>query len=176
MDAGLLILRLVVGLTMAAHGAQKLFGWFGGHGIRGTADFFESLGFRPGRVFAVIGGAAELGGGLSLAAGLLTPFGAAAVIGMMLAAIVSVHLANGFFVTNGGFEYPFVLAAAAAALAFTGPGAASADAALDWSLSGTGWGLFAVGLGAAAAAATLAARALAQRHSGVAGVAAPSRA
>jgi len=92
MSFGLLILRLVVGLTMAAHGAQKLFGWFGGYGLAGTGQFFEQLGFRPGRVQAALAGTAELVGGLFLAAGFLTPAAAAAVAAVMLVAAVSVHI------------------------------------------------------------------------------------
>src|SRR5439155_1943196 len=97
MSIGLLILRLVVGLTLAAHGAQKLFGWFGGYGLAGTGQFLEQLGFRPGRIQAAQAGLAEFVGGLLLAAGFLTPVGAAAVAAVMLVASVSVHLKNGFF-------------------------------------------------------------------------------
>ena len=147
MSIGLLILRLVVGLTLAAHGAQKLFGWFGGYGIAGTGQFLEQLGFRPGRVQAAAAGLAELLGGLFLAAGFLTPGAAAAVVAVMLVAAVSVHLKSGFFAQGGGYEYAFVLAGAAAALAFTGPGAISLDAALGLSLSGEAWGVAALGAG-----------------------------
>ena len=141
MDIGLLILRLVVGLTLAAHGAQKVFGWFGGYGIAGTGQFLEQLGFRPGRVQAALAGTAELLGGLSLAAGFLTPAAAAAVVAVMLVAAVSVHLKNGFFAPSGGYEYTLVLGGAALALAFTGPGALSLDRALGVSWSGATWGL-----------------------------------
>src|SRR5690348_7439585 len=127
MDFGLFLLRLVIGGTLFAHGVQKLFGWFGGHGLAGTGAFLEQLGFRPGRVNAALSGLAEAGGGLLLATGFLTPLGAAAVISVMLVAIVSVHGAKGFFSMSGGFEYPLVLGATAAALAFTGPGAISLD-------------------------------------------------
>jgi len=137
MDIGLLVLRLAVGLTMAAHGGQKLFGWFGGYGLAGTGGFMESLGFRPGRVQAALAGGAELGGGLLLALGLLTPVGAALVIAVMVVAIVSVHLSKGFFVSNGGFEYNLIIIAAASALAFTGPGAYSLDA-VEW-VQLSGW-------------------------------------
>src|SRR6266540_6067060 len=97
MNIGLLVLRLVVGLTLAAHGAQKLFGWFGGYGIAGTGQFLEQLGFRPGRLHAAQAGIVEVVGGLFLAAGLLTPAAAAAVVAVMLVAAVSVHVKNGFF-------------------------------------------------------------------------------
>src|SRR3979411_353419 len=122
---GLLILRLVIGLTLAAHGAQKLFGWFGGGGIAGTAPFLEQLGFRPARLHAALAGIAETAGGLLLAAGLLTPLAAAALIGVMVGAAWSVHWQKGFFLQGGGFEYTLVLAAGALAIAFTGPGAIS---------------------------------------------------
>jgi len=144
MSIGLLILRLVVGLTLAAHGAQKLFGWFGGYGIAGTGQFFEQLGFRPGRVQAALAGLAETAGGLFLAAGLLTPAAAAAVVAVMLVAAVSVHGKAGFFAQAGGYEYPLVLAGAGLALAFTGPGALSVDAALGLGGSGVAWGLAAL--------------------------------
>jgi putative oxidoreductase len=148
MSTGLLILRLAVGLTLAAHGAQKLFGWFGGYGLEGTGKFLEQLGFRPGRRQAAQAGLAEFGGGLFLAAGLLTPFSAAAVVAVMLVAAVSVHVKNGFFAQSGGYEYAFILGAAALTLAFTGPGALSLDRALGILWSGPLWGLgvLAVGL------------------------------
>lgn len=130
MDAGLLIARLTLGLLMAAHGSQKLFGWFGGYGLSGTGGFFESLGFRPGRFFAGAAGAAEVTGGLLLAAGLLQPFGAALIISVMIVAALSVHWNNGLLATGDGIELPLLYGAGAAALALTGPGAYSLDAAL----------------------------------------------
>lgn len=102
MDLGLLIVRLVIGITLAAHGSQKLLGWFGGGGIAGTGPFFEQLGFRPGRLHAALAGIAETGGGLLLAAGLLTPLAAAAILGVMVVAVGSVHGKKGFFLQNGG--------------------------------------------------------------------------
>ncbi len=137
MDTGLLILRLAIGLTLAAHGSQKLFGWFGGGGISGTAPFMQHLGFRPGRLQAALAGLTEFGGGLFLAAGLWTPAAAAVVVSVMLVAGVSVHGKNGFFLTKGGVEYTVLLAVAAAAVAFTGPGAFSADRAfgISWPAS-----------------------------------------
>ncbi|HVJ27733.1 MAG TPA: DoxX family protein, partial [Vicinamibacterales bacterium] len=95
MEIGLLLIRAVVGLTMAAHGAQKLFGWFGGYGLEGTGGFLEQLGFRPGRRHAFMAGLVETGGGLFLALGLLTPFAAAAIVAVMLVAAVTVHLKGG---------------------------------------------------------------------------------
>lgn len=159
MELGLLLLRSVIGLTLAAHGAQKLFGWFGGYGLDGTGGFMESLGFRPGRRHAFMAGAVETGGGLLLALGLLTPFAAAAVVAVMLVAAITVHVKAGFFVTGGGYEYNLVLAAAALAIAFTGPGALSLDAALGVSLSGALWGAGALVAGLAGGAMQLAGRA-----------------
>jgi putative oxidoreductase len=147
MELGLLLLRLVVGLGFAAHGAQKLFGAFGGHGIAGTAGFFEQIGLRPGRPHAWAAGGAELVGGLLIALGLLTPVAAAALIGVMTAAILSVHLRNGFFVTSNGYEYNLVLGAAVFALAGVGAGEWSLDHALGIDLAGTGWALAALGAG-----------------------------
>ena len=147
MSVGLLILRLVVGLTLAAHGAQKLWGWFGGYGIAGTGQFLEQLGFRPGRFHAAQAGIVEVVGGLFLAVGLLTPAAAAAVVAVMLVAAVSVHLKGGFFLQGGGYEYTLILGAAALTLAFTGPGAISLDQALGISWSGEAWGLGALAAG-----------------------------
>jgi putative oxidoreductase len=158
MSLGLLILRLVVGLSLAAHGAQKVFGWFGGYGLAGTGQFFEQLGFRPGRVQAALAGTAELVGGLFLAAGFLTPAAAAAVVAVMFVATVSVHIEKGFFAHNGGYEYTLVLAGAAVALAFTGPGAISLDQALGISWSGDTWGLAALAGGLIGGAVPLLAR------------------
>jgi putative oxidoreductase len=158
MSVGLLILRLVVGLTLAAHGAQKLLGWFGGYGIAGTGQFLEQLGFRPGRFHAAQAGIVEVVGGLFLAVGLLTPAAAAAVVAVMLVAGVSVHLKGGFFLQGGGYEYTMVLGAAALALAFTGPGPISLDRALGISWSGETWGLGALAAGVIGGAVPLATR------------------
>jgi putative oxidoreductase len=155
MDLGLLIVRLVIGITLAAHGSQKLVRWFGGGGLAGTAPFFEQLGFRPGRLHAALAGIAETGGGLLLAAGLLTPLAAAPLIAVMVVAVGSVHWGKGFFLQTGGFEYNLVLAAGALAVAFTGPGAISLDRALGISWSGTSWGLAALLLGLLGGAAEL---------------------
>jgi putative oxidoreductase len=131
MDVGILVLRLAVGLTVGVHGLQKLTTLFGGRGVAGTSQFVESLGFRPGRFFAYLLGLGELTGGFLLAAGLLTPIGALIVIGVMTAAVVTVHWPKGFFASNGGFELPLLLGTGAAAIAFTGPGAYSYDALFD---------------------------------------------
>jgi len=127
MDIGILIIRVFFGLAIAGHGAQKLFGWFGGYGIKQTGGFFESIGFRPGAVFATVAGLSEMGGGVLLTVGLFTPFGAAAVLSAMLVAMVSVHLKNGFFATGNGIELPFLYAVAALGIALTEGGAISLD-------------------------------------------------
>lgn len=123
LDLGLLLIRLVVGLSLMGHGAQKLFGWFGGYGPKGTGGWMESIGMKPGVLMAVMAGLSELGGGLLFAAGLWLPVGAVLIIATMLVAIVKVHAANGYFVDKGGIEYPFVLIVVALALALTGAGA-----------------------------------------------------
>ena len=151
MHIGMLILRLVVGGLMAGHGAQKLFGWFGGHGLAGTGGWFESLGFRPGRWMAMVAGMAEVGGGVLLMLGFLTPLGSAAVIGVTAAAALSVHLEKGLWNTEGGYELPMAYATVAAALAFSGPARYSLDAALGLPLRGIAWGLLSIVLGVSGA-------------------------
>ena len=158
MDLGLLLLRATVGLTLAAHGAQKLFGWFGGYGPDKTGEFFAMLGFHPGRRHAILAGLVEVTGGLLLALGALTPLAAALVASVMIVAAVTVHLKNGFFVGGGGFEYNLVLGVAGLAVAFTGPGALAIDALLGLPLSGAFWGLVAFAVGVAGAAVQLAQR------------------
>jgi putative oxidoreductase len=130
MDAGLFVLRVVVGVLMAGHGAQKLFGWLGGYGLAGTGGFFESLGFRPGRLFASLAGTAEFVGGLLIALGLFGPVGPALMISVMIVALVSVHLSHGLFAATNGIEVPLLYAAAGVALALAGPGSYSMDSAL----------------------------------------------
>jgi putative oxidoreductase len=130
MDAGLLLARLTIGLLMAAHGSQKLFGWFGGHGLTGTAGFFEALGFRPGRLFATAAAVSEVGSGLLLAVGLFEPFAAALMVSVMIVAAVSVHWQHGVFAVSNGIEVPLLYGVSGVALALTGPGAYSADAVL----------------------------------------------
>ncbi len=152
MDIGILLLRLTVGLTLAAHGSQKLFGWFGGPGLDATGQGLAMLGFHPGRRNALMAGLVELAGGLLLAFGLATPLGATLVLSVMIVAAVSAHLPRGFFITNGGYEYNLALGAAASSLAFTGPGLFSLDAALGLATGGGFWGsaaLLAAGIGAA---------------------------
>ncbi len=132
MNVGLLVARLVFGTLMAAHGSQKLFGWFGGYGLAGTGGFFEGLGFRPGRLFATAAGLSEWFGGILLAVGLVEPAAAATVMAVMIVAAGSVHWGNGLFAASNGIEVPLLYGAAAATLALTGPGAYSIDAALGF--------------------------------------------
>lgn len=133
-DLGLLALRVGVGGTLVAHGAQKLFGWFGGGGPDQTGAMFEQIGFSPGRPHAVAAGVSEAGGGALLVLGLGTPGASAALVGTMAVAS-SMHVGSGFFNTEGGFEYPAILGWSAAALALTGPGAISLDHVLGHRLN-----------------------------------------
>jgi putative oxidoreductase len=153
MKIGRLLLRLTIGGFFIGHGTQKLFGWFGGHGLEGTGQFFEQLGMRPGRQHAFAAGAAEAGGGALLAAGLATPVAASAITATMLTAIQRVHLKNGPWVTGGGYEYNVVLIAGVLALAEVGPGPLSLDGALGHDWHGPAWALAALGAGAVGAAA-----------------------
>lgn len=157
MDLGLLVLRLTVGLTLAAHGAQK-FGYFGGYGLNGTGAWLESVGFVPGRRNALAAGLAEVGGGLLLAFGLLTPVAAALVIAVMLVAAMTAHVKQGFFAAGGGYEYNLTLAAAALALAFTGPGVYSIDALFGFAYGGAVVGVGALAVGVIGGAVQLAGR------------------
>jgi putative oxidoreductase len=155
---GLLLLRLVLGLGLAAHGAQKLFGWFGGGGLQGTAGFFDSkLRFRAPAAMAFFAGLGEFGGGVLIALGFLTPLGAVALVSVMVVAIACVHWQNGYFITKGGYEFNLLILAAGAALAATGPGRFSLDRALGWddNLSGVWWGVGALVVGALGGAATV---------------------
>jgi putative oxidoreductase len=144
---GRLLLRLTVGGFFFGHGTQKLFGWFNGHGIEPTAQMFESLGMRPGRRNAVAAGLAEAAGGAAIAAGFATPLAAGALTSVMLTAIHRVHLKNGPWATNGGYEYNVVLIAAVLALAEVGPGNLSLDHALGADRSGPGTALAAAAVG-----------------------------
>jgi putative oxidoreductase len=134
MDAGLLVLRLAVGLAMAAHGSQKLLGWFEGPGPQGTTAFVRQLGFRPVGLWSFAVWASEVGGGLLFAAGLLSPLGALGVAAAMLVATFAAHWGKGFFAHRGGYELPFLYVAAAASGAITGPGRYSLDSLLGISL------------------------------------------
>jgi putative oxidoreductase len=134
-DLGLLVLRLVVGLTFAAHGAQKAFGWFGGIGWAGWQGIMERLGFRPIVLFAALSTGAELVGGLSLAGGLLTPLVATIITGQLIVIIGKSHWANGFWNRANGFEFPLALLGGTVAIGLSGPGAISLDALAGFALS-----------------------------------------
>jgi putative oxidoreductase len=154
LSVGLLLLRLVFGLAMASHGAQKLFGWFGGYGLKGTGGYLESIGFSPGRGFALAVGLAELASGLLVAIGLFGPVGPALMLSIMIVAAIAVHTKNGFYSTNNGIEVPLLYGAGAIALALTGPGSYALDRTLGlesvWTPSTAVLALAAGVLGAAA--------------------------
>lgn len=125
---GLAVLRIVVGLTFMAHGAQKLFGWFGGYGLAGVGQWMESIGLTPGYLMALLAGSGEFFGGLALVIGLLVRPAAAVLAVVSLVAMFSVHWAHGFFITNNGYEYALALLAVNVALLVDGAG--------KWSLDG----------------------------------------
>ncbi|HEY2218033.1 MAG TPA: DoxX family protein [Gaiellaceae bacterium] len=143
MAFGILLLRVVLGLTMAAHGAQKLFGWWNGPGLKGVHGWLASMRFRGGWLPVILLVAAELGGGGLLALGLFVPFAALGIVVVMAVAIALVHWQKGFFNGAGGYEFNLLIAAAAVALAATGGGRFSLDRALGWAdnLSGVWWGV-----------------------------------
>ena len=158
-STGLLIARLVLGTLIAAHGAQKLLGWFGGYGLTGTGGFFEQIGFRPGRAFAAAASVSEVAAGILLVLGFLGPIGPALLLSVMIVAAVSVHWNHGLFAATNGIEVPLLYGTGAVTLALTGPGAYSLDAVLGlnrlWS-PGLEWA--ALGAGVLVAVANLAAR------------------
>jgi putative oxidoreductase len=127
------LVRVASGLILMPHGAQKLFGWFGGGGLDGTGQYFEqNLGLAPGLLFAGLAGLTEFVGGLLLALGLLTRLSAAAVSALMAYAVFAVHLPNGFFWTSGGYEYPLLWGLVALAFVVRGGGKASVDHLIGW--------------------------------------------
>jgi len=151
-DLGLFLIRVVLGLIFAAHGSQKLFGWFGGYGLAGTGGFMESLGFRPGKTFAAEAALGEFVGGLLFALGFLGAVGPALMLSGMIVAIITVHRKNPFFVTTNGMEHPLMFATVAVGIALTGPGRYSLDAALgDYRLltPRATWIILAIGVGGA---------------------------
>ena len=159
LSVGLLIVRLVGGLLMAAHGSQKLFGWFGGHGIAGTGMYFESIGFRPGPLFARIAATTEVVSGLLIALGLLGPVGPALMLSVMIVAAVSVHWKNGLFATSNGIEVALFYATMAVGLALIGFGSYSLDALLGLqSLYTPVWALVALAIGVVGGIGNLLAR------------------
>jgi putative oxidoreductase len=127
---GALALRVPVGIILAAHGAQKLFGWFGGYGLEGTGQWMASIGLEPGFLMALLAGLAEFAGGIALILGLLTRPAALVSAFTMVVAIFSVHFDNGLFMSNNGYEFALSLLAASVALTFQGGGAFSVDNAL----------------------------------------------
>ena len=148
-DVGLFVARIVFGLMIAAHGAQKLFGWFGGYGLTAVTGYFETLGFKPGRPFAFAAAASEVIGGLLVALGLFGPIGPALMLAVMIVAAFSVHWANGLFATNNGIELPLLYATAGVTLTLTGFGAYSLDALLGFSslwAPAMAWGALVVGI------------------------------
>jgi putative oxidoreductase len=147
MDLALLVLRLVVGVLFAGHGAQKLFGAFGGGGLDATASMFDNIGLRPGWLHARAAGTAEFAGGALLALGLFTPFAAATLIAVMTAAVITVHAPNGIWNTNQGYEFNLVLAAAVFALSGIGAGSWSLDNAFGFDLHGAAWAIGALVVG-----------------------------
>jgi putative oxidoreductase len=148
MNLARVLMRTTVGGLFVGHGTQKLFGWFGGGGVEGTAQVFDHLGLHPPRRTAVAAGVSETAGGALLFLGLATPLAAATLTSTMLTAIRRVHLANGPWVSKGGYEYNLVMIAAALVLAEDGPGQPSLDAALGIERKGTGWALAAAAGGA----------------------------
>src|SRR5919204_4103768 len=156
MSYGLLLLRVVVGGTMAAHGAQKLFGWFDGPGLEGVKRMLANFGFRVPSLLALGLALTECAGTL-FALGLLTPFAALGIVVVMLNAIALVHFKNGFWAGKGGYEFNLVLLTVAVAVAATGPGRFSIDRALGWddNLSGLWWGVGVVGTAALVSFLTL---------------------
>lgn len=130
LDLAFLIARVMIGLLMTAHGAQKLFGWFGGHGLKATGEFFSQLGFQPARLFATAAALGEFTSGLLIALGLFGPVGPALLLAVMVVAAISVHWKNGLFATTNGIELPLLYSIAAVRFALTGPGRYSLDTAL----------------------------------------------
>ncbi len=143
-DLGLLVLRLVIGLLMAGHGAQKLFGWFGGHGMKGFTGFIAAMGLKPAWLWALLAGWGEFGGGLLFALGLLNPLGAISIIGAMLMAITKVTWKKGLWGQNGGIESSLIYSVIATVIGLAGPGVYSLDAILGLALPTTL--LFVIGL------------------------------
>ncbi|MCW2923098.1 MAG: oxidoreductase [Thermoleophilia bacterium] len=160
LDLALLILRLVFGLSLAAHGAQKVFGWWDGPGLAGFTGWLASMGVRGPRIASTLGALSELVGGLLFAAGLLTPLAALLIVSVMGTAIAYVHLKAGYWLTGNGYEYNLAIIAVAVAVAISGPGEWSVDDALDIAAdtSGWAWGLGALVLGLFAAAVNAASR------------------
>ena len=161
LDAGIAFFRITIGLIFAAHGAQKAFGWWKGPGYGGWTGAIAKMGFRPVAMWAFISVGAELGGGLFLVLGLLTPLAAASLVGQGIVIIARVHWPNGFWNSNGGYEFPLALLGGSVAIALTGPGAWSLDARLPVGLLYepiVRWGVLLIAIGVAMGATSLASR------------------
>lgn len=154
-DCGLLLIRLTFGVLMAGHGLQKLFGWFGGQGLTSTGKSFEMMGYSPGKVFAAIGGASEFLGGVGLALGLFTPLAAAALIGVMINAMVTVTGARGLWDEQGGIEYNLAITVVALGIAAIGPGRLALDRYFRWGRGGWADAAVALALGGVGALVVL---------------------
>ncbi|MEH7455307.1 DoxX family protein [Gottfriedia acidiceleris] len=126
-NIGLLLIRLIVGILFIGHGAQKLFGWFGGYGLKGTGGWFESIGMKPGVTIALIAGLVEFIGGILFAVGFLTPLAGILIAGTMAMAIIKVHAPNGIWATSNGYEYNLTLLVVAISVVLTGPGKYALD-------------------------------------------------
>jgi putative oxidoreductase len=157
-DLGLALIRVPAGLLLMGHGAQKLFGWFGGGGPEATGKGFAGLGYPRAREMAILAGLTEFAAGGGLALGFLTPLVAAGIIGVMINAIVSVHWRAGVWAQNGGLEYPLVLATLAAGIALRGPGRISIDNIYGFGRPAYGWGLAAIVVGIVTSVLALASR------------------
>jgi putative oxidoreductase len=155
MHLGLFLIHIVVGLLIAAHGSQKLFGYFGGAGLEGTGGAMESLGLAPGRRMALASGTTEFVGGLLLAFGLFVPLAAALIAATYIVAARTAHAGKGPWSTDGGWEYVLVLATVAVGLAFNGAGKWSLDNAIGWDVSGFWWGIAAAAVALLGAGAVL---------------------
>ncbi|HLT62542.1 MAG TPA: DoxX family protein [Microlunatus sp.] len=157
MDYGLLVLRVVLGLLLAGHGAQKLFGWFGGSGLRPTAEGFSQLRYRAPFLVALLGGLTEFVGGLLFATGFLTPLAALGIAALMINAVAVAHWSNGLWATKGGWEYNLLIYAVLIAVVTTGPGAFSIDAVIGLAAATSGlvWAVGVLVLSAVLAAAAL---------------------
>lgn len=149
MAIGLLVARLVFGLLMAAHGAQKMFGWFGGYGLKATGEFFAQIGFRQGRMFAAMAALTEIASGLLIALGLFGPVGPALMLSVMIVAAITVHWEHGLFAMTNGIEVPLLYGTVGLGLALIGFGPYSLDALLGvdaWLTAGTAWLAVAIGI------------------------------
>lgn len=144
MHAGLLLIHAWIGVLVAVHGTHKLFGWFGGYGLKGNADWFASMGLPFPTAMAVAAGLAELIGGLAFAAGFATPVAAALIVSTLLVAARTDHAGKGFWAFLNGPEYVLTLSVVVIGIAFNGAGRWSLDAALGWDVNGTWWGLAAL--------------------------------